>query len=173
LSGICYTTDNIIVPPCLHLRKECLWLGQSTYIHLKIQIGANIRMPAHCIVNAGFLATTPQQANLCTRSFVCRARPLFPRKSKTVVCIVKTVAGVWRQKKKPLPGNGLRAQPHRLTIKKCQQSKPLASVRDFYFLQAILRGPIAVPRADNQPALPGGRTDRSPARLFREHRNHG
>jgi len=55
-----------------HLRKECLWLGQSKYIHQKIQIGANIKMPAHFTANAGFPVTMPPPVNPCTRCSACR-----------------------------------------------------------------------------------------------------
>lgn len=100
-----------------HLRKECLWLGQSKYIHQKIQIGANIKMPARFTANAGSLATTPLLVNPCTRFSVCRIRRPSPGKSRISVCIANTGAGAWRLRKKlapkrPLPGSALLTQPH-------------------------------------------------------------
>lgn len=124
-----------------HLRKECLWLGQSKYIHQKIQIGANIKMPAHFTANAGSLVTTPLLASPCTRSSVCRTRRPSPGKSRISVCIANTGAGAWRLRKKrnrksPLPaGSVLPIQPrlHR------PPSKENASSRNRWHLRVIAR----------------------------------
>ena len=68
-------------------------------------------MPAHFIANAGFPATMLRLVSRCIRYSVCKARRLYPGKSRIDVCIAKIVAGGWKLQKALVPDRIPHIQP--------------------------------------------------------------